>query len=452
MTLATSTGLKHRLRNLVTSGGFKARLIRAGLGSAGIQAANRVLALALGIVLARTLGAEGYGVYAYAFAVMSLLMVAAEAGVPTLLMREVAASESRADWGLLRGVLRRAGQFVALASTTISLLGLLVVWWLADSLTAPVLYTTTLMLIVLPLSAGAKTVAHAMRGLHRVVIGQAIDRLLRPLLVLALVGSAFLFWPEWRQPEVAMAAQLLAAMVVLIVGWLILQRLTPAPAIIAEPVYKSRDWLRSALPFTLIGGAGIINNYTDIIMLGWFTASEDVGIYRVAVQGATLVAFSLQVANAVVGPQFARLYAQGDMAKLQHLVTRSSQVIFLASMPAALAFIFAGDVVVSWVFGPEYSTAYLPLAALSIGQLLNVSFGLVGSLLQMTGNQGVTARILWQTAVLNIILNTIMIPLLGMLGAALSSATCLFAWHFLLYREAKKCIHIVSLPLPRSIY
>jgi O-antigen/teichoic acid export membrane protein len=446
VTLATSTSLKHRLRNIVTSGGLKARLIRAGFGSACIQAANRILALALGIVLARTLGAEGYGVYAYAFALMSLLMVAAEAGVPTLLMRVVAASEGREEWGLLRGVLRRAGQFVALASTTISLLGLLVVWWWADSLTPAVLYTTTLMLLVLPLSAGTKTVAHAMRGLHRVVIGQAVDRLLRPVLVLALVGTVFLFWPEWQQPQVAMAAQLLAAMIVLIVGWLVLRRFVPPQARTAQPVYNSHDWLRSALPFTLIGGAGIINNQTDIIMLGWFTGSEEVGIYRVAVQGATLVAFSLQVATAVVAPQFSRHYAQGDMAKLQHLVTRSAQVILLAALPMALTFILAGGVIVTAIFGAAYSAAYIPLAILAVGQLLNASFGAVGALLQMTGHQDVTARILWQSALLNIILNVTLIPLLGMLGAALSTSACLFVWHFLLYRKAKRLIQVRSAP------
>jgi len=76
--------LRERLLSLATGEGLKARLIRGGLGSAGIQAANRVLTLALGIVLARGLGAEGYRVYAYAFALMSLLMVAAEANTPHL--------------------------------------------------------------------------------------------------------------------------------------------------------------------------------------------------------------------------------------------------------------------------------------------------------------------------------------------------------------------------------
>jgi len=436
--------VRQAIRNVLSGDDLKARLIRGGIGSAGIQATNRVLALALGIVLARILGPDGYGVYAYAFAVMSLLMVVAEAGVPTLLMREVAASLGREEWGLMRGALRRAGQFVALAAIAVALLGLLVLWVAADRLSAEMFYTMALMLLVLPLSAGAKTVAQALIGLHRVVLGQAVNMLLQPLLVVAFVGGAFLVWPALRQPHYAMAAQLFAVTIVLVVGLLILRRLTPQETRTVPPVYRSREWLRSALPFMLIGGAGIINNQTDIIMLGWFTGPEEVGIYRVAVQGAALVAFSLQVVNAVVAPQFSRLFAQGDMARLQRLVTQSARLVLLAALPVALVFILAGGVLVSWVFGAGFASAHVPLAILAVGQLVNAGFGSVGFLLNMTGYETVTARILWQTALSNIALNAVFIPLYGMNGAAIATAISVAFWNLLLYREVKEKLNIDS--------
>ena len=416
------TSLRQKTHTAATGNGLKARLIRGGLGSAGIRAANRLTVLVLGIVLARALGAEGYGIYAYAFALMSLLMVVAEAGMPTLLMREVAASEGRKDWGELRGVLRHAARFVTLTSTTISLLGLLVVWWLNEKLTPTVLYTTTLMLLLLPLSAGAKTVAHAMRGLHRVVLGQAIDMLLRPMLVLALIGGIFWLWPDWRQPQIAMAVQLFAALMVLIVGWRILRYLMPSQVKTTQPVYRGREWLSSALPFTLIGGAGVINSYTDIIMLGWFTGPEEVGIYRVAVQGASLVAFSLQVANAVIAPQFSRLYAQGDMARLQRLVTQSARIVLLMAFPVALVFIAIGDTLVGWAFGAEFEAAHMPLVVLTLGQLFFVMMGPIGYLLMMTGKEKFTARSVWLGAGLNVLMNLVLISLFGLVGAAIATA------------------------------
>lgn len=444
------TKLAEYIRGLATGYGLKARLIRGGLGSAGIQAANRVLTLALGIILARSLGAEGYGVYTYAFAIMSLLMVIAEAGVPTLLMREVAASLGREEWGLLRGALIRGGQFVGLVATCVSVIGLIVLWCLAEGLSTSVLYTTALMLLVLPVSALCKTIAHALRGLHHVVLGQAVNMLIRPLLVVLLVGIGFLLWPDLRQPQYAMAAQLIGVAVVLLVGILFLRRFLPAQGKTATPEYRSRDWLKSALPFTLIGGAGIINNHADIIMLGWFTGSDDVGIYRVAVQGATLVAFGLQAANAVVAPQFARLYALGDMARLQRLVTLSARVILVAALPVALIFIFAGGAVVGWVFGPEFIIAHLPLAILSIGQLINAGFGSVGFLLNMTGYEDVVAHILWQTALVNIALNIILIPLYDTAGAGVATSASLALWNMLLYRQVRDRIGLISTAFRRQ--
>lgn len=216
---------------------------------------------------------------------------------------------------------------------------------------------------------------------------------------------------------------------------------------LAQPAYRSREWLRSTLPFTLIGGAGVINNQTDIIMLGGFTGPDEVGIYRVAAQGATLVSFSLQVANAVVAPQLSRLYAQGDTARLQHLVTQSARVVLLAAIPVALVFILAGAPVVSWVFGSGFTAAHAPLAILAVGYLLNAVFGTVGVLLQMAGYQTVTARILWQTVLLNIVLNSVLIPPFGLVGAAVATSLCLPVWHFLLYMAARKRLGISCLPV-----
>jgi O-antigen/teichoic acid export membrane protein len=266
-----------RLLGQVRGDGLRVHLVRGALGSAGVQAASRVLALLLGIILARALGPEGYGVYAYAFAIMSLLMVVAEAGIPTLLMRELAATLGLCEWGLMRGAMRRGLQLVAVASTTVSAAGLILLALFADMLPPANFQTMAVMLLVLPAAAMAKTVAHALRGLHKVVTAQALEGLLRPLLVIGLVGALFLFSPELRRPWVAMAGQLAAVVTAVVVAAILLKRSIPAAAQEARLEFQSRQWLKSALPFTLIGAALVINNQTDIVMLGWFTTDGQRG-------------------------------------------------------------------------------------------------------------------------------------------------------------------------------
>ena len=422
--------------------GLRARLIRSALGSAGVQAANRVLALALGVILARALGPDGYGIYAYAYAVMSLLMVAAEAGVPTLLMREVAAAEGRGQWGLLNGALRRGVQVVAVVSIAIASASLIALMLLAGRMAPASFYTMAVMLLVLPASALAKTLAHALRGLHRVVTAQALEMLLRPFLVIALVGTLFFLSPALRTPSIAMAAQLVAVMTVAAIAAIHLKRCVPAAAREAPAEFRSRQWLKSALPFTLIGGAGIIKSQTDIIMLGWFMNAESVGHYRVAVQGAILVAFSLQVVNAVAAPQFSRLYTSKEMARLQILVTRSAQFTFLGALPLALILLVAGEPLVTGIFGSDFAPAYIPLVILILGQLFHASFGSVGFLLSMTGHERASARLFWEAALLNVILNAALIPFYGTHGAATATTISLVVWNVRMAALVKKSLNI----------
>jgi O-antigen/teichoic acid export membrane protein len=429
---------------LTKGNSLKARLLRGGVGSVAVKGLNLVLVLVLSVILARVLGAEKYGEYAYAIAIMSLLMVGAEAGVPVLLMREIASAQANEKWGFMRGAIKRALQFVTLSATSVTLSGLFVLWLVSDRLSDRVLYTTLIMLLALPLLTLAKITAHAIYGLQRVVIGQSLDMLLRPILVLLLVSIAFLAWPGSREPQYVMVAQLAVSLVVLVVSMILLRRLLPSKIKQYPIEFKNREWLKSALPFTLLGGAGIINNQIDIIMLGWFRDSNEVGIFRVATQGAVLVAFGLQAVNAVLAPQFARFYAQGDMVKLQRLVTVSARIILLSALPVALALIAAGGAIVSWIFGADFNPAYLPLAILSIGQLANAAFGSVGFLLNMTGHEKITARVLWQTAGLNVLLNAMFIPYWGMAGAAVATAISLAVWNYMLFLAVLRLLKLNS--------
>lgn len=433
------------------SDGLLAGLIRGGLGSAGVQALTIVFALALGILLARGLGVEGYGTYAYAYAIMGLLMVVAEAGVPTLLMREVAAALGQRRWGLLRGALIRGCQLVLLASVSVSIVGFMVLSSMAHRLNPAVFETTELMLALLPLAALGKTIAGAIRGLHHAVVGQALEMLLRPFLVFAGCGMLFVLVPTLRQPQFAMATQLVAAAVVLLVGgWLLSYHRPDASRV--EPVeYRSYQWLRSALPFTLIGGAGIINNQADILMLGWFGDATQVGTYRVAMQGATLAAFGLQAISAVVAPHFAQLYAQGDIDKLQRLAVVSARIALFAALPIVIILVFAGGDILTWVFGAEFASGQLPMAILAIGQLIVAPIGMGGALVSMAGFENVVSKAIWLSALSNIALNFFLIPIFGTAGAAASTAITVSMWNAFLFIFAKKKVNIIVFPVSRLI-
>ena len=70
-------------------------------------------------MLARVLGASGYGIYAYVTAWIVVLALCATLGFHTAMLRFVSVYRAREEWPLLRGVLRYAAQRVSVAGLVI---------------------------------------------------------------------------------------------------------------------------------------------------------------------------------------------------------------------------------------------------------------------------------------------------------------------------------------------
>lgn len=433
---ANSAGLRAAVRRelrIGDRGSLRAHLIRGAGGSLALKVVSALLSLVVGVLLARALGANQYGIYALALAWLGLLKVPTTLGLPALVTREVAAYSARQDWARLRGLLVRANQVVVGMSFLLILLAGGASWLLARWFEGPQAFATFwLALLLLPLSGLAALRAACFRGLHQVVLGQIPEALVRPVVFLVLITAAWLPGSRPLTPELAMALQVVAVGVTFLVGAAWLLRRLPREAKSAAPTYDTRTWAISSLPFLVLGGLNLINAQTDIIMLGWFGTTGDVGVYRVAGIGASLSVFALGAANAVLGPTITRLHAEGDMRRLQHLATRSARAILLLSLPATMPLVFFGGPILSTVFGSGYAVGATALAILALGQLLNAGMGSVAALLTMTGNERDTAKGVGLAALFNVALNAFLIPLWGISGAALASVLSLGLWNVLL--------------------
>lgn len=426
-TVRVIDNLRHLLRRLAEER-LLAQLLRGAIGGAGIQAAGIALKLLVSIVLARALGPDGYGIYAHAAAIMTLLMVSAELGVPALLVREVAAAEGQSAWGLLRGALRRGRQLVLVTSTVTCLCGLIVLFALHNRVETDSFWTMAVMMLVLPFAAIVRTMGSGLRGLHRVITAQALEIAALPLLLVLLVGTVFLVLPDLRSPTMAMALQLCAAIAVAGVAALLLHRSVPTQARAATPVYQTRQWIGSALPFGLIAAALVVTNQADVILLGWFVSPAEVGIYRVAAQGAMMVSVSLVAVASVATPMLARLHATNDHAGLQRVVTLSVRSILAPAIILTLVLLIEGETLITLLFGAEFAPGYDALLILAFGQLASAAFGISGSLLSMSGFEVQVTKTIWMAALANILLNLVLIPAMGVTGAALATALALGGW------------------------
>jgi O-antigen/teichoic acid export membrane protein len=417
---------------------------REALWSLGLRVTYAGLTFLATILLVRLLGAANYGVYAYIYALITVLSIPSQFGLPPLVLRETAKGMARENAALVRGIWVWGGRFVVFTALGLALLAGLAVWLWQEHFSGAYLTTFAWAILLIPLIALGKLRGFALRGLHRVVQGQLPENLVQPGLLVLLLGGVLLAGLSLA-PAQAMALQVTVAAVAFGVGAWLLLRATPPEVRHAYPRFESRLWLQSVLPLALIGGMQLINKNASIVILGLFVPPEQIGIYRVAVQVSMLASLGLQAMNMVLAPRFASLYARREMGHLQHLVTSSARAVLGFNLLVTICFAVLGQWFLGLFFGSEFVAAYVPLMILLIGQFVNSAAGSVGFLLNMTGHERETARGVAVAAVLNLVLNLLLAPPLGIIGAAVATVAALVTWNVLLCWAVHKRLGINSL-------
>ena len=400
---------------------LKQQLLRAMRGAMLLKMAALVIAMLSSIVMARALGPEQLGTYAFVFSVVTLLGLPAKVGLPSLLVRETSKSQAQGNWSAMRGLWRWATRVILVSSLVIATLAGLILYWWRGNFDTETMTTMAWGLLLVPLVALGNARGAVLRGLRLIVRGLMPEYLIRPLLLLLLIVALWLFAGSVSASQ-AMGLHVLASLTAFSIGAAILWRNRPRQLIAATPdLTSTSDWWRAAIPLALLGGIQIVNGQTGILILGMFHPKAEVGLLKVAVSGASLAGFGLQMVNLVLGPYISRLYAQRDMVRLQRLAGVGSALSGAFTLPFFLAFVLMGGWVVDLLFGAEYAEAVVPLAILGFGQMASGLFGSVGLMLTMTGHERTMARLLAVSTLSNILLCLLLAPWLGVIGAALAS-------------------------------
>jgi len=434
---------------LARHGKLGVSLVKGAVGTAGINLAFAGIGFLTTIVLAKMLAPAGYGAYSFVMALVALLAIPSELGLPRLAVREIAVTNARKEWSLMRGFIIRSHQAIGLLSVVLTLGGAiaLVVW--KDQLDDGKRQAMWLALLLVPLISLGALRGAMLRGLRKVLLGQLPEQIFRPLVFLALLLLLPLLGARYQSVAGVMAAQVMASAIAFLGGIYLFLEHKPPELRSVPPSYRTAAWLKSSIPFGLIAAMQLINGRTDILILGIVREDAEVGIYRVASQMALLVIFGLKAVNAMQGPHIAHLYATGDMNRLQSMIRQSSRAIMLTSLPLVLTFVVFGRLIIEWVFGPAFQGAYVPLVILCAGQLVNASMGSVASLLNMTGHEHDTTKSIFTGAIVNVLLNVALTPVWGATGAAIATAATLVVWNLMMWRRVRTRLGIESSPFRR---
>ena len=396
-------------------------LARASSGALIVMVAGAGLAFLSQVLFARILGAAEYGIYIYVLTWINLLSIAVTLGLNTSLLRFVPAYIARLEWGLLRGLLRRATLAVLVASILVGVATSCAVWVFSDRIDKSHVNVFFIALLLLPLIGLTQLRSATMRGLKLIAKALAPENLVRPVLLMLLAGSAYWLMENDLTALDLMVLNVVGAMLAFALGSYWLYGALPLQIKSAQEIYANGDWIKVSLPMFVMAAMVYVLNHADILMLGAMVGAEQAGIYAVASRIAALVTFGLMAANMIVAPMISQYYSVGNYASLQRMITLSARGVFVFSLTVSIVLWLSGPVLLE-LFGSEFSVGYDVVTILLVGQIVNSLAGSVGFIMLMTKHQKEAAWIVSISAIMNITLNYLLIPQFGLEGAAIATA------------------------------
>ena len=186
----------------------------------------------------------------------------------------------------------------------------------------------------------------------------------------------------------------------------------------SKPLVK--EILSSAWPFAVSGVLGLLMLNTDILIIGMFLSAKDVGFYSASVRIVQLLYIFGSIAASSSLPIFSRLFKE-ERGRIKIALRKILKFSFSFSLPLAFCGIIAGDAIISFVFGKEYSPAAPSFKILLLTLAFNFVAVILSSAIFVYNKQKTLIVYGALGGFLNVILDLILIPKFGINGSAFAT-------------------------------
>lgn len=371
------------------------------------------------VYIARELGAEALGIYAMGLSIVTIVAGFSTVGLGRAGIRFISQYKAKAQWHFLRAYLQRTTFITLSMGIVLAVLVYVFRFEISETIFKKPEgsdYMAYFAGLILLSSLHGLMEAYA-QGFQNVgkqtVIGSFIKF---PVKIAATVGLLMLGYGLTGY----IVGELVATLVSLILFIELIWKLIPNPAKAIKSI-KKIPWDKNLLSLTgVFFGIKILGMFSgeiDKLVLGGFMSPEDVGVYTIAMTLGGFIFILLRSLNTVFAPIIAELYAMGKHEEMKRIYYAATRWITLLSAPIAISLMVAGSSFLQ-IFGEEFTDGATALWIIAAGYLLNVSFGPIGMIAQMTGLEKSLFRFQIITQVISIALFWILIPLFGVIGAA----------------------------------
>jgi O-antigen/teichoic acid export membrane protein len=393
-----------------------------------------VIAIGTQVLLARLSGAETLGVYYLALALGALLSMLACLGLPWIAPKMVSEAEEQGDQGLVLRFFDWARRDILIASSLIVVVigaGVMVAPWINEALRLPLL----LGVFSVPVTALMRMNGAIANAQRLFTLAYVPELVVRPALILGLVLLLWgLGWPVTAGGILAANVLFTGAMVAgqmvflgaKLVPWLSGpgQR-TETDTLRQQETYRERR--RQALPMIAATIFIAIFADLDILVAGLFLGPKDLAVFAAALRISMFLAFFIQALHQIMLRDSADALGRTDLEAVSAIVGRTNTYNLAVSLAALGGTILFGRLILG-AFGPAFVEGYGPLVILVGAQLVRAAAGPGVQLLALSGHTRASVPVFAVGAALLLIGNGLLIPALGLTGAALAVLLVTLVW------------------------
>ena len=416
----------------------------------GLRVTSALLVFALQVFLARVMQLDQYGSYVTMWTWMVMLGAFAPLGFAESAVRFLPRYRARNRHGSAEAFWRFGLMTVLLAS--IAMAGTALIIALLSNFG-----DNRVGIIALLVAAGIPFLAmqNYLEGISRAHGWFRLTSIpiyaIRPLLIIAGCGVVLLSGHSHNLISVGVVVVAAMALVTLYLYFTVSRSIGREPiAANAQSITGSRKiWLKASLPLMLVSGVEDLLIYTDVLLLGILMSPEDVSVYFAAARAMALANFVYYAFYFVSARGFSVANAVADRVALQKTIWATTRATFWFTTLAVAVTLLAGP----WLlmaFGPDFQASYPVMLILGAGLIARSISGQSVELLITMGHQRHILIVGFTSLAFNIALTILLIPSLGVAGAACATAIAMAVRAVMLCLAVRKAcnLSVIALGFP----
>ena len=345
----------------------------AGIGLVGLFL-GKLFAYLTRMFIARTMGPDAYGLLSIGLAIISILITFSLLGLDVGLIRFVAFYKGKGNLRKVKGSIFSSFKITVPLSIFFSILLFLfsekisVDFFSKPELT-PIVQILSLSVLPSIISSISDSTLTGFRLIKNKVYVTEVGKNLSTLIFVA----AFFY----------LGFSLLGATLGFLLGFitscvigLYYIRGKILPNLRSKSVYMGKEILSFSCPLFLVYALSMVLSWTDVLMLGYFDTSANVGIYSADLNLCMLLTFVYYSFGFIFMPLISEFYSKNKTDEIREFYKLSTRWIFSIVFPIFLLLAVFPDNILEIMFGQEFVPGYLALAILSFGFIVFIASGL----------------------------------------------------------------------------